>query len=193
MRVSPSCVQVLAGISMLSAVACGGSVSSSALPGNGHAIRCEKGLDDCVRRAQSICKDMGFTVVGGRETNKLLGGSSSSYRKLSTQGELQVYCGDYAPPTCQPSEQDAEAVYQLSQTEPSPAPEPAPAAVAPVPAAPVPHHLCMPGATQQCVGPGACGGGQICNADGMSFGSCDCGPSAAVPLATPATPAASKP
>jgi len=34
---------------------------------------------------------------------------------------------------------------------------------------------CTPGATQTCVGPGACRGGQQCLADGASFGPCDCG------------------
>ena len=35
--------------------------------------------------------------------------------------------------------------------------------------------ICEPGATQTCVGPGACLGGQACNIDGMSWGVCDCG------------------
>jgi hypothetical protein len=35
--------------------------------------------------------------------------------------------------------------------------------------------LCIPGATQACLGPGACKGAQVCRAEGMSFGTCDCG------------------
>lgn len=34
---------------------------------------------------------------------------------------------------------------------------------------------CTPGATQACLGPGACEGAQMCLADGSGFGACDCG------------------
>jgi hypothetical protein len=34
--------------------------------------------------------------------------------------------------------------------------------------------LCVPGASVACVGPGGCSGGQVCSADGTSFGTCDC-------------------
>lgn len=34
---------------------------------------------------------------------------------------------------------------------------------------------CLPGEGRACVGPGGCSGGQVCNADGMSLGPCDCG------------------
>jgi hypothetical protein len=42
---------------------------------------------------------------------------------------------------------------------------------APAPAA----KVCTPGATQICTGPGACSGGQSCNADGSGFETCACG------------------
>jgi hypothetical protein len=50
---------------------------------------------------------------------------------------------------------------------------------------------CEPGATRQCVGPGACKGGQACSADGKGFGNCDCGPKTVTPAAPDAasTPA----
>jgi hypothetical protein len=35
--------------------------------------------------------------------------------------------------------------------------------------------VCTPGDTKACVGPGACAGGQVCSADGRSYGACDCG------------------
>jgi hypothetical protein len=35
--------------------------------------------------------------------------------------------------------------------------------------------VCVPGTTMECVGPGACRGGQSCNAEGTSYGTCDCG------------------
>jgi len=35
--------------------------------------------------------------------------------------------------------------------------------------------VCEPGETQECVGPGACRGGQVCARDGAGWGACDCG------------------
>ncbi len=35
--------------------------------------------------------------------------------------------------------------------------------------------VCTSGDTQACLGPGACEGAQICNADGTAWGACDCG------------------
>jgi len=35
--------------------------------------------------------------------------------------------------------------------------------------------VCAAGATQSCLGPGACEGAQICNAAGTAWGTCDCG------------------
>jgi hypothetical protein len=42
----------------------------------------------------------------------------------------------------------------------------------------------VPGATQACVGPGGCSGGQVCAADGGRFEACDCG-AAKTDAATP--------
>jgi hypothetical protein len=36
-------------------------------------------------------------------------------------------------------------------------------------------QVCVPGSTVECVGPGACRGGQACNAQGTGYGVCDCG------------------
>jgi len=35
--------------------------------------------------------------------------------------------------------------------------------------------VCVPGETRECIGPGACRGGQACARDGASWGACDCG------------------
>jgi hypothetical protein len=174
------------------ATACAGSVSESALPGHGFVIRCEKGMSQCIRRAETLCKEDGYTIVAGREVSKVLGGQTSAYRKLVTQGELELYCGERAPkPACQAEEQDETAVYQLSGESAPPAAPPSPTPVASQAAAPAspavpaeppaPARSCVPGSTQRCVGPGACDGGQVCSPDGMSFGSCDCGPGAKAP------------
>lgn len=38
-----------------------------------------------------------------------------------------------------------------------------------------PPAACVPGATQACVGPAGCSGGQVCITDGSGYGPCDCG------------------
>lgn len=70
----------------------------------------------------------------------------------------------------------------------APVPATAPEAISPEPAigeggTPPPdaglarpsRMLCVPGTTQQCVGSGACKGGQSCLPSGMGFSACDCG------------------
>lgn len=40
---------------------------------------------------------------------------------------------------------------------------------------PSPKQVCVPGKSEACIGPGACTGGQSCNADGLGYSACDCG------------------
>lgn len=46
-------------------------------------------------------------------------------------------------------------------------------------------NICFPGATQSCLGPGACQGAQVCLPNGAAFGPCDCGSGRGGPTATP--------
>jgi hypothetical protein len=52
-----------------------------------------------------------------------------------------------------------------------------------------PPPLCVPNATQECVGPGACKGGQSCLPDGSGFTECDCGKAKKKPSSAPKAPA----
>jgi hypothetical protein len=61
--------------------------------------------------------------------------------------------------------QGAQPAVAAAPEPPAPAPEPPP-----------PATVCAPGSTQECIGTGACRGGQVCAADGKTWGSCDCGP-----------------
>ncbi len=85
----------------------------------------------------------------------------------------------------------------LSGKPPPPPPEPEDAGVVDA----GPPQVCVPNATQECVGAGACKGGQSCLPDGTGFTECDCGKKkkksgstsggsgAAAPAPTPAVPA----
>lgn len=57
------------------------------------------------------------------------------------------------------------ATEEVARPEPDPEPDPEPKA----------ERACVPGATQACVGPGGCSGGQFCLDDGSRFSRCDCG------------------
>lgn len=50
--------------------------------------------------------------------------------------------------------------------------------------------VCAPGESVECVGPGACRGGQVCLPDGSGYGPCDCGDASAPAPAAP-SPASS--
>ncbi len=144
-------------LAVLGSVSCA-RAKVTQVPDGSHRIVCERGMKICVARAEKLCGDDGYTILSGRTHMKLLGGSSSSYQQLAANGELFVMCGDVETP-------------ELSQKPAIPLPprndEAAPHSPAP--------GVCTPGATQQCVGAGACAGGQTCLPGGTGFGPCDCG------------------
>jgi len=148
---------------VLSVLACAGTQEKRLDNGAWH-IRCGESMSRCTNRAEALCGDRGYHILGGGTRGDLLGGATG-YRTRVESSELIVRCG--AEPVG--DEETAEG-----GREPVAAPEPAPA-----------HNLlCVPGSTQACVGPGGCSGGQSCLADGSGYGACDCG--GAQPAAPPA-------
>ncbi len=82
------------------------------------------------------------------------------YQKSKWLGRMVVACGDTAP-----------AVSAALPTQ-----EPRPAAAQALRAPQLGRdQLCIPGATQECLGPAACRGAQACLMDGRGYGTCDCG------------------
>lgn len=149
------------GILLLSffALSCG-RIRVAAAPGGRMHITCAKGMKDCVTRAAKVCGDKGYRIYSGESRMSMLGGSSSAYRKPSESAELEVECGLPEVPT------EPDIVFRLPPRKDGPAP------ISPADAA---GNRCVPGATQRCIGPGACEGGQVCLGDGSGFGACDCG------------------
>lgn len=72
----------------------------------------------------------------------------------------------------------AAAAPALATTAASAAPS-SPSGAGPVASAAPATPLCVPGATQACLGPGACQGAQACREDGGGYLPCDCGTGAA--------------
>jgi len=156
------------------------SVEASKLPTGGYRIQCEKGMADCVARAENLCGGKGYTILGGRNATHQIGGSSSNYQSVLFVGELEIICG---------AVKIEEPVCKAAPKLPAPAVEPLPAAGAPTGA-----PACVPGASQACVGAAGCQGGQVCLADGSGFGACDCGtPRSSSPQSSPAGSAGAAP
>jgi hypothetical protein len=151
------------------------------MPSGDHRIVCERGMKLCISRADKLCGDDGYVIVSGTTKKHLLGGASSSYREMAERAELVVSCGNEEP---QPQAEEVKYVPLPPRTD-----------------EPVRAQACVPGATQICVGAGACQGGQVCAPDGSAFGACDCGPApvsgaesrAVVPAPAPTQPAPAQP
>jgi hypothetical protein len=93
------------------------------------------------------------------------------YQRTGWLGQMVVSCGTRADP-------------DRSLAGPA-APPPRPTNPVPPPPQLEPDQLCVPGATQECLGPGACRGAQACLMDGRGYGVCDCGSGAGASGAAP--------
>ena len=141
--------------------ACSHSSGSPARQADGgYALACKGPLTDCLRYAERVCRDAGYTVADGRDVRELLGGDSGQSQVLIEKSDATIYCGTHAPRP--PIELKRE-------------PEPTAVNAPPPPAPKAPTPACVPGATQACIGPAGCSGGQACSADGTRFEACDCG------------------
>ena len=162
-------------------------------------LDCPRGMRDCVAQAEKYCnvqdKMAGYAIMSGTSRKITMGSKDGQYRTASEVAELEVRCGAEAELPSAPAEDSA---YKLPPRSDAPVEAAVAGAVVAAPSAPV-AGACTKGATQTCVGPGACQGGQVCLADGSGFGSCDCGtvppasapkgPSLAQPTAPPQAPA----
>lgn len=157
--------------STLGLAACG-SANVLRLAHGGYRITCDKGMSDCVSRADKICSGKGYTILRGQNSTRVLGGASSNYKAPVYLGDLEIVCGavKVTDPKCEEPEGKEETVHQLFPAESG-------------------GRVCVPGSTQACVGPGACSGGQVCGEDGKGYGSCDCG---GAPTSNAAEPGAVK-
>ena len=135
----------------------------------GYQISCKAPLADCLKQAERTCRDEGYTVTAARDVRELLGAETGQSQVPVQKSDATFYCGRLPTASERPMiELKRERPIEGTQpkTEPSAAPAPAPG---PAPRA------CVPGATQTCIGPGGCSGGQACAEDGSHFQPCDCG------------------
>jgi hypothetical protein len=133
------------------------------LADGGYSLSCKGPLTECLHHAEHLCHDQGYTITEARDVHQVLGAETGQSRIVLQKSDATIYCGDAPRPAIHLVREPAsELVAPASSASAPPAPE-----KPPTPA-------CVPGATQACVGPGGCSGGQACAANGTRFEACDC-------------------
>lgn len=162
----------LGSLTMLAACA-GPEVTTQPMKDGSFAVTCRLPMAECLRRVEDRCPLQRFRIIQGVSATHLR--DAPPFERAYHVSQLQVVCtGD-----------DRESLPPIAdKAAGSPAVAPA-------------SHGCSRGETRECVGPGACKGGQACLPDQSGFGDCDCGSTraapapaadAGVPGATPASP-----
>ena len=151
-------------------------------------IMCQLPMDACVRQLEIVCPEKRYRIVSG-ESKRELRDVEPIVRETRTS-ELTAICTRYgdslfgggATSMSLPAGAAAGSAAPATSAGPGVAPVgsatlPGGAAPGPAGSAPpgVPVRACVPGATQSCVGPAGCAGGQACRSDGTGFSPCDCG------------------
>lgn len=147
--------------------ACSSATGRPVRLGDGsYSLSCKGPLTNCLKHAERLCKDEGYSVSEARDVQDRAGSASGQSQVVIQKSDATIHCGTQA----------ARPPIELKRSEPlaAPAPAPPPTAAAPAPA-PRPAALCVPGSTQACVGPAGCTGGQACKADGSGYEPCNCG------------------
>ena len=133
-------------------------------------LTCRLPMDECVRHFEAVCMDKRYRILGAQSKRDLrdVDPGTKEYRTSDLTALCNRDAAEFAAAAAAASSSAPAGVAPPGSVLPPPPPAP-PSASAPRPTS------CVPGATQACVGPGGCSGGQACRADGAGFGSCDCG------------------
>jgi hypothetical protein len=183
------------------------------LGGGVYKLHCDTALSVCLQRADTLCRNASFDVLRAQDHRDRLGGEVGSSNVENRSSVAHIRCTTTGRPLLPWEDEDDDTQWKLGPRRDAPPPvavtppderpllmpapaqsaEPGAATVAPpstaLPASSKPAAsaagACVPGATQTCIGPAACNGGQSCLADGSGFGPCDCGTQAPQPLKSP--------
>jgi hypothetical protein len=157
--------------SSLLLVACGASdVQSKRLKDGSWSFTCELPMDACVREVQGKCPNQRFRILNGMSETRLR--DAPPYETAHHTSRLHLVC----------TNDGATVLFSLDGPKSDDAQVPKASATP-----------CTRGQTRECVGPGACKGGQACLPDGSGFGACDCGPVTPSPAPAPPEPSAPGP
>jgi hypothetical protein len=138
--------------SIVCALACAGErAGRTKLADGSYELNCRKPLGECLAELTDVCRDHGYDVVRGKEERERMGVDPVQTELVTSKATIRC--------------RSAAVLFSLDQRPPPPAPRTAKPAT----------NRCFPGATQACLGPGACKGAQTCRNDGAGYGACDCG------------------
>lgn len=181
----------LAALPLLVACATHPGVETQHLPDGTVRIKCDGSLAACLSRAEDLCHGNTYEVVRARDQRDRYGPELGTAQVEVRSSEAFVRCGSHGRPLGgydelkpPPGAANGVAAGPGAGVAGSGPGRPTLPPVAPPPPAP---RACVPGATQACIGPGKCEGGQSCLPDGSAFGPCDCGTLGA-PIQAPAGP-----
>jgi hypothetical protein len=163
---------------LLGVVACARpGVDVMRLPNGAERLRCHTTLPECLAHADALCKGASYEVLYAKHERSVFGTDQSQVEGHSSVAEIHCL-GPHEKPLPAGTDPSSDAASTTTDSgKPSAASTAAPVSSTPPAVAPAPPATCVPGATQTCVGPGACAGGQSCLSDGSGFGACDCGKS----------------
>jgi hypothetical protein len=140
-------------------------VITQPLPSGAWRLTCKDSLARCLEHVEDVCPGVRYKVLSAVD-NRDYFGTAPAEREMRSS-EAVVRCGvrgktvfkDREQLPDQPRDPEDEAETRSSPDGGQPL---------------EPLRRCVPGATQACVGPGACAGAQACLPGGSGFTPCDC-------------------
>ena len=142
------------------------------LPDGTLRLQCETSLPECLVRAEEACNGTRYKVLAAVDRHDYRGSPSTLSESESRAAEAIVRCGHRGRSLGSDEETKLPPLAGTCAEAPAKVATPAP--------------VCVPGTTQECLGPGACRGAQACLADRNGYSNCDCG---SAPVPAPAEPA----
>ena len=173
--------------------ACASAKAGSQPLGNGrHHITCKSPLTVCLRRAEALCPDVSYDVLGARDRRRYTGVYPVESEHRSS--EAVIACGSRGAPLAKEQDLVEQVLPRKNEKQAEQKHEESAAQKRKESAAPPPSRLaCTPGASQACVGIGGCSGGQACLEDGSGYAPCQCAPEASDPPASSESPSHASP
>jgi hypothetical protein len=161
------------------------------LPDGTTLLECNVALRSCLAEAERLCRNESFAVLGANNVVRHYGADAGDSKVVLLESSARIRCLSRGaePPSLAPEERAGVEPTAEAKSLPPPPQKASPAAATPPKVAPAPAEPrtdahpapadkglhCVPGASQACVGPGGCQGGQVCLPDGGGLGPCDCG------------------
>jgi hypothetical protein len=144
-------------------VACGSAaLESNKLKDGTWSFTCNSPMDECMQQVQETCPRERFRIIEGVSETRIH--DAPPFEDSYHTSRVHFECTNGG----------AEPLFSFDDKKRADLKSPAAASA-----------VCTPGQTRECVGSGACRGGQACLPDGRGYGACDCGPTASPAPAAP--------